>query len=456
MSDSPDTPTEVLELDAQGNEVPLAERSEDELAALAEQMQMGDGARYGGYNYVAEPAEGYDTPGIWTCHYAGTRSGYAHVGHALSWALADHLELPTQLVPHRSIRGIDLADVPKDREEHVTRWLKGAVGLGRALIVTLPPPPAAQMNGYGRTRVVCYATHELNRVSPSCAEICNPGPEEGGFAKIWVKSPFAMRAFIAGGVREERLRLVTPPLIGGPWRVPQHAPKSGTFRFGMLGTWIERKGFDDLLRAYYGAFSRADDVVLEIKTSPLNEYETVSQTEEICVAAAKRARDELGIHHEERARVVFKVGSADTDQEVIDWLAGLDCFANSSYGEGLGVPQIYALAAGVPMVTTAFGAVGELVETIDESVGGVHQLVPHHEERISRDMLRVSRMYDPAQRWGCYEPQAFGAAMRRAFEAPRRSPATAAYVRERFSFDTCAPDIQEALAELVDLQEFAL
>jgi glycosyltransferase involved in cell wall biosynthesis len=445
-----------------GHDVPYEARPTEDLVRLKSQMQIGDGARYGGYQYVAPPDEGSETRGIWLCHFASTRSGYAHVGHALAWALDKHLHLPVQLVPHRT-EHISFDDLPSDRREDIRAWMGGKVGIGRALILTLPPQGAAQMNGYGETRTVCYTTHECDRVSPQTTEICNPGPDQGGFAKIWVKSPCAMRSFLAGGVRPERLRLVEPPLIGGPWTIPpvRGRDPGQPFRFGMLGTWIPRKGFERLLHAYYGAFTRADNVVLEIKTSPLNQRETIAQMEARCVATARQVREEARVADEDRARVIFRVGAAETDQEVIDWIADLDCFADSSCGEGLGIPQIYALAAGVPMVTSGFGAVGDLVTDLLDRGSDKHEVVGWQRERISRDMLAVSRMYDPGQVWGRMEGTGeFGMAMRRVYD--RRDAQTFVrcctsrdVVQRRFSFATCAPHILQALAELVDLDELS-
>ncbi len=446
------------------------EREDAELDQLKQQMQFGDRARYGGYQYVGEPEPGYDVPGVWTCHFANSRSGYAHVGHGIAYAVHDALKLPHQLIPHR-MRGVVVDEVPGDRREDVQRWMGGGVGLGRVLIVTLPPPGAAQMNGYGRTRIVCYATHECDRVSGTCAEICNPGPDQGGFAQIWVKTEFAHRAFVAGGVRPERLRLVEPPLIGGPWKVPTPADRAArrekqgpTFRFGMLGTWIARKGFEDLLHAYYAYFTRADDVVLEIKTSPLDEVSSIREMTELLAAAAARVREQVGIAHENRPRVIFHIGTEQTDQQVIDWVSGLDAFANSSYGEGLGIPQIYAMAAGVPLITTDFGAVGELatwhLQTHTQTnTAQPHVVIPHTPERIGREMLRVSRMYDPGQRWGVFDIHEFGHAMRSAFErgiAANNNPAAnVTGLRERFSFESAGQKLREAIGDLVDLNEFA-
>lgn len=490
MSDSTD-PIEVFEIDEQGEAVPVRERSEGELDDLRDQMQMGRGARYGGYQYVAEPVPGFDQPGIWTCHFATTKSGYAHVGHGLSWAIAETLGLPMELIPHRSLRGLVIDDVPADRRDDVIRWRKGAVGIGRVLIVTLPPKPAAMMNDpvvpdlpggvavpveqrgdEQRTKVVCYTTHECDRVSPHAAEICNPGPDRGGFSKIWVKSPFAYRSFVEGGVRSDRLRLVIPPLIGGPWQLrevpadgqprPPYLKDGVPFTFGMIGTWIERKGFADLLRAYYRAFGSEDHVLLDLRTSALEEYETVEAMETACREQAAAVREELGIRGAHKARVRITVGTAETDQGIIDWLTNLDCFANSSYGEGLGVPQIYALAAGVPMITSGFGAVGDLVADLIAGGAVEHQLLDFDLEPISKDMRRISRMYDPTQRWGRYRVEDFSAAMWRAYDAAvrrgavhRREEVGAAIVRDRYSFERCAPAIGEALSELVDLSEFS-
>jgi len=427
-------------------------RSEEDLKELAKEIGFGVPGRYAGYQYVAEPAEGHDRKGLWLNFFAHHRTGYATVGHALGYVIANVLRLPMQLVPHR-MQDIPYEDLPEDRRDLIESWMRHAVGLSEMLVCVNPPMIAAQMHNFAKY-IVAYSTHEHDRVSSSTADLCNTRPSAlQGMTKVWVKSPFAMKAFLEAGVREERLRLVRPPLVGGPW--PRQSdgwwgsPVSvdHPFVFGMLGTWIARKGLHDLVRAYHLAFRADDPVVLALSVSLLDGGRDLYDLKQIIQTDVTAIRADLGLQPP-FPRLRFDLGTARTDAELIAWLARLDCFANSSFGEGLGVPQIWALAAGVPIVSTTFGAVGDLPIDWTEA----HALVSHRLEPIDREMLKISRIYDREQRWGRWDPEEYGQAMWRVFDRGRmRCPRTAMAVGHVHGFEECAPAIKEALAEFVDV-----
>jgi len=384
------------------------ERTEEELDALRQAMKQG---QILSGNYVAEPVPGSDVPGIFLSYGAHLRSGYAHVGYALSRVLERDLDLPVKLIPHRTL-DIALDRVPKEREADVGRWMGAPVGIGKLLVVTMPLIESSYMTGLA-SRLVTYTTHETDRISKEAAA------RVFLFEKIWCKSPHAWRAFRRAGVEEERLRLLYPPIVGGPWkcsvRESRGAPVSAErpFRFGFVGQWQPRKGMHDLVRAYYRAFAPDQPVRLELRTSSLFN-ETVSQLEH-------RIRHEISEIRSEFAQDTFPpirvlTGIKLTDQELIDWIGELDAFANPSYGEGTGIPHVYAMAQGVPMVTTLYGAVGDLIRSAynaepGKGFCGPHGLVAHRLERISTDMLRINRAYDYEQLWGRYEPADFADAM---------------------------------------------
>jgi hypothetical protein len=157
------------------------------------------------------------------------------------------------------------------------------------------------------------------------------------------------------------------------------------------------------------------------------------------------------------------IGTKASDVELIAWLGGIDCYANASYGEGTGIPQIYAAAQGVALVTGDFGAVGDLalamnerralrrseVEIAGDSVHYDHQVVPTRRERVPMEMLRLNRLYDLDTEWGRYDPVEFGAAMRRVFERGRGRDVIGQRVpRERHAFDRFQARLRELLPAL--------
>jgi len=428
------------------------ERTPDELEALTQGFQRT------GVNYVAQPAPGYDVHGLWHCFGSHQRTGYAAHGIALHWMLSKVLGITTELIPHRHV-DIDTERFPEDRYDMLFEWMKSAVGSPHLLFASYPPEEAMHMQAVGPA-LIPYCAFEGTHVSEFCRDICN-GPL---FRQVWVVSEFVRNAMLAGGVEPERVLTVRPPVCDGAWTVPprRNERDGGPFTFGVLGTWQKRKGMLDLVRAYFGAFTREDDVQLVIRTSHFSGNHTIKEFKEILTQEIAELAAEFGDHHfpasKKMPKLRFLIGTAATDQEIVDWLASLDCYVNPSYGEGLGVPHVWAKASGIPMVSTGYGAVGELLEEIADHTGSLDArpdvIVPHRLEQVDQEVLRIALMFEASSEWGAYDPAEFGAAMRKAFEAGfTYDEAGAAYVRNAFSLDACVPTVRKALTELVDAEQ---
>jgi len=277
-----------------------------------------------------------------------------------------------------------------------------------------------------------------------------------GFDQIWVVSDFVKRSFMNGGMKEEKLSVVPPLLCGGPWPIPnvldvssRSITQEDPFVFGFIGTWHERKGMHDLIRAYFSTFKRNEPVRLEIRTSQLNEHSTITLSEEkIKAEIVKIAQTEFGEPNYPLAtqlpKISVNIGTELSDVKLIEWCGSLDAFANSSFGEGCGMPQHWAKAQGVPLVSTEYGAVGDLVKATSGNF-----VVPHQLEQISLDMLKYNRLFDPMQKWGKYKHVDFGAAMRKAFEAGRiRDAESAEFVKTKHGVENVSRILKGLLDEL--------
>ena len=435
------------------------DRTKRETEALEDSFRSHAGAS----NYVAKAAPGYDVHGIWHCFGAGGRTGYATHAVSLHWML-DELGLTTQLVPHRNL-DIDIERFPDDRYDMLFEWHKNAVGHPHVLFSSFPPEVSAELDGLGPP-LVPYCAFEGTKVSDNCSKLCNGD----AFASVWVVSDFVKRAMVAGGVGEDRVHVVRPMLWGGPWKengtptgqLREEAALPGRpltedepFLFGALGTWQKRKGMHDALRAYFGAFKRSDPVKLVIRTSSFSDKITIRQlmadiTDEIAEIAAEFGDYEFPVS-KAMPRIQLLLGTDATDEEVIEWLGTLDCYVCATYGEGLGIPHVWAKAQGVPMVSTGYGAVGEMLLGLMEQ-GGIHdQIVEHTLEPVDPEMCRVALMFDRDTEWGVYDPKAFGEAMSVQFEQGRRVDLEAALItREAFSLETCLPAVRDGLRRILD------
>jgi glycosyltransferase involved in cell wall biosynthesis len=434
-------------------------RAPGDVAALEKQFKDSMANRSGPKNYVADPAPGYDVQGLWQCFGTSHRSGYATHAMSLHWMLSKAIGIPTQLVPHRHV-DIDIDKFPSDRYDLLFEWTKEAVGHPHVLFSSYPPEVSLHLENVGPP-LVPYIAFEGTKVSTFCRDLCN-GPV---FREVWVVSDFVKRALVAGGVSPERVRVVYPMLTDGPWtmtagdeRAERPVTPDDPFTFGCVGTWHDRKGMHDLVRAYWGAFRRADPVKLVIRTSPLDSRLTIrkfkDQVSRELAEIAREFGDDAFPESRRQPKVELLLGTDATDQELIDWLGTLDCYANATYGEGLGIPQIWAKAQGVPMVSTAFGAVGALLMAIADRGGADDTFVEHWLEPVSQEMCKIALMFDRDTKWARYEPEAFGAAMMMNYECGRRIDYVARdYIRDQFSADVRVPPVREALRALVGSQQ---
>jgi len=431
------------------------ERSSEELMALEQSFR-----RSPVRNYVAPPADGWDVHGCWSCFGTQHRTGYATHAMALHWMLSKGLGIKTQLTPHRSM-AIDIERFPKDREAQLFEWTKEAVGHPHALFVSFPLEVAAEMEEATGT-VISYCAFEGDRISKYAADLAN-GPI---FRKVWVVSEFVKSAFLAAGVPGDRVTVVRPMLTDGFWKMTpieqlvaaknRPVTHDDPFVLGTLGTWQKRKGMFDLVRAYFGNFRREEPVTLVIRTSPLNSNLTIKKFKEQLTAELAEIAREFGDDSFPMSRkmpkLTLELGTDLSDQEVIEWLGTLDCYVNPSYGEGLGIPHVWAKAQGVPMVTSDYGAVGQMMYEIADAIG--------HENRRDRvfsatltpvdpQMLKLGLMFERSTNWGMYSVDALAREMRNTVERGRTVDAKSAeYIRHAFGAATLEP-LREALREIL-------
>lgn len=401
-------------------------------------------------NYVAPPAPGYDTHGLWACFGTQHRTGYATHAMAMHWMLSKSLSIPTQLTPHRSM-DIDIERFPSDRDAQLFEWTKEAVGWPHGLIVSFPLEVAAEMEGAAGF-VVPYCAFEGDRVSRYARDLAT-GPI---FERVWVVSQFVKDAFVAGGVPAERVDVVRPMLTDGFWKMTPISQLQTTknrpvthddpFIFGTLGTWQKRKGMFDLIRAYFGNFKREEPVTLVIRTSPLNSNTTIRKfkdqiTQEVAEIAREFGDDGFPMSRR-MPKLSFELGTDLSDQAVIDWLGSLDAFVAPSYGEGLGIPHIWAKAQGVPLVTSGYGAVGEMIVETQKAIGAtLDHVFPFQATPVDPEILKLGLMFERKTNWGTYKIADLAREMRNALEHSGRAVdvRAAEYIREAFGADTLGP-----------------
>ncbi len=433
-------------------------RSPTEIAQF-EQSQFGAGGAAGlarsirGYQYVAPPAPGYDVHGIWHSFPVHTRSGYAAHAVALHMMLLDGLKITTAIIPHKT-SSIDIDKFPADRFDMLLKWMNEVPGYPETMICSLPPDLA--MFGQSRT-LVNYVAFEATRVSDFTLGVCN----DEALSALWCVSDFTRRAFVDTGVHAEKVFTVRPAICDGAWR-DMFLPITGgpawtngeKFRLMTVGTWHERKGFHDLVRAYFGAFKREEPVELTIATSHYGDSSTIKRFREQVIGEiakiAKSFGDENYPTSQKMPTIRLLLGTDLSDSELIARIGGADCYVNPSYGEGLGIPAMWAAAQGCSVVSSDFGAVGEFLRDMPD----VHSFVFKAQlEQVPPSMIRLNSVYPmEGALWGKYDIADLSSNMRAAFDAwdggrgLARSPGGARATRKHFSYDECLPGLRKALS----------
>jgi len=414
----------------------------------AEAVEAGIERPITGYQYVAPPAPGYDVHGLWHYFPCHGRTGYAAHAIALHSLLIDELKVPTSLVPHRNA-AIDIDKFPRDRFDMLLGWMKHICGHPEAFIVSLPP----ELKMYEQTRaLVNYVAFEATKVSEFAAQnVCN----DEKLAALWCVSEFTARAFLSSGVDSKKVFVVRPPICDGPWKAMftpldelERTQHGSTFQFGTVGTWHERKGFRDLVRAYFREFKRSEPVELAIRTSHLGDELTIKKFRDKVVDEIAAVAREFGDDDYPRSKkmpvIRILLGTDLSDAELIKWLGSIDCYVNPSYGEGLGIPAMWAAAQGLPIVSSEFGAVGEwlLSSQVARSM-----MFPARQVLVPTSMMSLNSAFAVDSLWGGYDVGDAAVAMRVAY-ADRHGPDRegAEYTRNYFSYRACAPSARSALA----------
>ncbi len=122
----------------------------------------------------------------------------------------------------------------------------------------------------------------------------------------------------------------------------------GGFTFLNVSSAFPRKGVDILLRAYFATFSGSDDISLVLKTFP-NPHNTV---DDLLTGLRADHVDPPDVRWIDR----------DLDDHEMAALFGLaDCYVHPARGEGFGLPVAEAMAAGVPVISVAWGGLADIV-----------------------------------------------------------------------------------------------
>ena len=117
------------------------------------------------------------------------------------------------------------------------------------------------------------------------------------------------------------------------------------FTFISVGTWKKRKNWENIISAFYDAFSVKDDVCLYVKTDKPKDFSLAVQ--HIKKSGIWSNKETAPIYCEQKSHQIF--------EDIPELMSKGDVYISASLGEGFALPGLHAMALGIPIITTKFG-----------------------------------------------------------------------------------------------------
>jgi glycosyltransferase involved in cell wall biosynthesis/predicted SAM-dependent methyltransferase/Tfp pilus assembly protein PilF len=257
---------------------------------------------------------------------------------------------------------------------------------------------------------------ETDRLPAGWVEAC------AAFDEIWVPSRFNLESFARAGVPAGRLQVVPVGIDASrydPARVePLDLPGRRGFTFLSVFDWSRRKGWDVLLEAYGRAFRASDDVCLVLRTSDRRARPGA------LASAVSAAFERLGIPAGARPAVLLLEEPLPEDDMPRLYRAA-DAFVLPTRGEGWGLPLMEAMAAGLPVIATRWGAHLDFLTDDTGFLIDVEAVVP-----VDPDQTGRSPYYGADHRWAQPSVDHTAALMRQVYERPEAARQVGGRARE--------------------------
>ena len=254
--------------------------------------------------------------------------------------------------------------------------------------------------------------------------------------EVWVPSEHNLRTFANAGVDPSKLHKVPETFdaeLFDPGVTPLAVEGLDGFVFLSMFSWIGRKAWDVLLRAWFEEFRARDDVTLLLKTDTAISPPGTDCRHEI----EWFVRHQLNRDPRKGPRIVVH----DRQLEMTDvprLYRAADAFVLASHGEGWGRPYMEAMAMGLPTIATRWSGNLEFMDDDNSYLVG-YTLV----DAPSDSWLR-------GQRWAQPSVGDLRRAMRRVYEHRTEAAATGARARSDVLV-SCRPElVAEAVRERLE------
>jgi len=123
------------------------------------------------------------------------------------------------------------------------------------------------------------------------------------------------------------------------------------YKFYSIFQWQPRKGYNELLSAYFDEFKYGEEVVLILKINPIPNVEIKKIIDEI-----KKIKN----YYNSKANL-FLISEYLSNNDIQSLHLYSDCFVLPHYGEGWGMPIHEAAVFGNPIITTKYGGITDFL-----------------------------------------------------------------------------------------------
>jgi glycosyltransferase involved in cell wall biosynthesis len=252
--------------------------------------------------------------------------------------------------------------------------------------------------------------------------------------ELWVPSNFVRDCYVRDGVHPDKVFVVPNGVSESFFEPvpPLELPTQKRFRFLFVGGSIPRKGIDILLDGYTRTFTRNDDVALVIKDFGTNTF--------------YRGRNFLEQirwfqRQPEVPEIVYIAEELD-EQQMNALYRACHVLVHPYRGEGFGLPIAEAMACGLPVIVTDFGAAKDFCNA--ERAFLIPAEVEYFPDNLVDDMETVNRPF-----WAKPDRNAMEALMEQVFhhydEAKGVGERAARWVRENLTWERAAQVAAERL-----------